>query len=89
MQYLINNFNNSIFNFIYNIIISHLYTDPCSSKPSKTNINPSKTFKLHGSIINVSDEIVYCIGLSKIKFGEIVYITINNLKYKGLVVNIS
>jgi F-type H+-transporting ATPase subunit alpha len=43
----------------------------------------------YGSVLTVSDEIVHCVGLSKVKFGEIVTLKINHVSYEGLVINIS
>jgi len=58
-------------------------------KTSKKKTSKKKSVVTHGTIVNVSDEIVYCIGLSEIKFGEIVFLRLNNKPYEGLVVNIS
>jgi F0F1-type ATP synthase alpha subunit len=66
-----------------------------NNKVTKKSIVKKKTLKkkkivvTYGTIVNVSDEIVYCIGLSKIKFGEIVFLRLNSKHYEGLVVNIS
>jgi len=33
--------------------------------------------------------VVHCVGLSKVKFGEVVSLTIENVEYEGLVINIT
>jgi len=43
----------------------------------------------NGIVVNISDEVIYCIGLPNVKFGEIVTITLNNKIYEGIVINIS
>merc|ERR1712159_591995 len=43
----------------------------------------------YGSVLTVSDDVVHCVGLSKVKFGEIVSLKINHVEYEGLVINIT
>lgn len=50
------------------------------------NKNNLQTF---GTIVSVFDDVIHCIGMPNVKFGEIVYIKVGNKKYNGLVVNIS
>jgi len=42
-----------------------------------------------GVVIYVTDEIVHCVGLPNVSFGEIVKISLFNKSYRGLVVNIA
>jgi proton translocating ATP synthase F1 alpha subunit len=42
-----------------------------------------------GFVTRVTDEIVYCLGLPKISFGEVICCKINNHVYNGLVIDIS
>ena len=46
-------------------------------------------FSSSGIVTRVSDEIVYCVGLPSVKFGEVVHFYINNKQYSGLVIVIS
>jgi len=61
-----------------------------NSKEKESNIKQSENNieKTYGLIIRVSDEIVHCIGLDKVKFGEIVNIIVEGETYQGLVINI-
>lgn len=57
----------------------------------KKNINSSFKFfsSSSGIVTRVSDEIVYCVGLPSVKFGEVVNFYITSKLYSGLVIGIS
>jgi F0F1-type ATP synthase alpha subunit len=55
---------------------------------SKTQITSNELGEF-GIVINVSDEIIHSLGLPNIKFGEIIYVTLDKKTYDGLVINIS
>jgi len=48
-----------------------------------------ESLKQRGLVISVLDEIVYCIGLPVVKFGEVVFLVFGSTKIDGLVVNIT
>ena len=91
-----------LFLFIKASLCNISFTDSTSSKPKKKvgkkrvkrtlkkkTSKKKKSLYTHGTVVNVSDEIVYCIGLSGIKFGEIVFLMLEKSRCEGLVVNIS
>jgi F0F1-type ATP synthase alpha subunit len=43
----------------------------------------------YGYVLEVADDVVHCVGLYKVKFGEVVSLTIDNVEYEGLVINIT